>query len=495
MGWSRARDWSVVFVFAFAVYALTASRGAQWQDSGWHILRIVSGELVHPLGLALTHPLHYWLGRAAIRVVPLEPCLTITLISSLAAAVAVANVYGCVRSVSGSVAAAIFAAASLGLAHTFWRMATVTEVNTITAALLAGECWCLARFCSTGRRRALWGMLLLNGLGLADHPLALLTTPVLAAVVIHGLMRRSVRGRDAAIGLALWIVGSAPYTGLVLTEIVHSGDVAGTVCSALFGHSFAGEVLNTSVSGRMLLISLGFAALNFPNLLLPLAGLGIARSRAAGIPMVLRRALAAGLLIHLVFALRYNVVDQFAFLVPSYVLLCVFGGLGFAQACRDGHANKRHAVAWAGVTLLCATPVVYAFVPGLARRFHVLQSVERHKPYRDDYVYLFTPWSIADRSAERMSREAVRLASTDGLIVVEDDMASFAIRYRRLRDKLTGVTVGTRIDPAILGEAMRDDRPVVLVPKNTSETPMSVPAGRWARSGDLYILKASDVQP
>ena len=88
--------WLAVLVVCLVLYCLTANRGAQWQDSGSHILRAVTGELIHPLGLALSHPLHHYLARLATLAPGLDPCLAITLISSLAAAVAVANTCGCV---------------------------------------------------------------------------------------------------------------------------------------------------------------------------------------------------------------------------------------------------------------------------------------------------------------------------------------------------------------------------------------------------------------
>ena len=81
-------DWLLVTAAAFSLYTLTANRGAQWQDCGLFILNIVQGELVNPLGLALTHPLHYWLGRLAIWPGVLEPSFAITLVSSLGAAAA-----------------------------------------------------------------------------------------------------------------------------------------------------------------------------------------------------------------------------------------------------------------------------------------------------------------------------------------------------------------------------------------------------------------------
>ena len=110
------RGWLAFFLVFVVLYASTASRGLQWQDSGLHIWRIVTGELLHPLGLALSHPLHHWIGRFVVTFDLIEPCFAITLISSVAAALAVANTYGCVLTLTRSRMAGVFAAVSLGLA-------------------------------------------------------------------------------------------------------------------------------------------------------------------------------------------------------------------------------------------------------------------------------------------------------------------------------------------------------------------------------------------
>ena len=131
------KGWIALFLVALALYAATASRGAQWQDSGHNILRIVTGESLNPLGLALSHPLHHWLGRLVILPNILEPCFAITLISSLAAAFAVANTYGCVCVLTRRREAAVLAAVSLSLANTFWQKSTGAETYTLAPALLS----------------------------------------------------------------------------------------------------------------------------------------------------------------------------------------------------------------------------------------------------------------------------------------------------------------------------------------------------------------------
>ena len=486
------RGWLAVFALALAVYALTANRGVQWQDSGSHILRAVTGDLYGSRGLALVHPLHHWLARCAVVLNLWEPCLAITLISSVAAAVAVANTFGCVLTLTGCRKAALFAACSLGVAHTFWQMATLTETYTLAAALLSAECWCLAIYSMTRRRGALWSALLFNGLGVANHLLAGLTTPVLFFVVAYSMRKRCFGWKNAVVAVVLWVLGSLPYSGLVLVSMFRSGEIVGTIRSALFGHSYADEVLNTSVSARLVLFALGFILLSFPNMLMPAAVHGLVRGHRSSLPAMVRRAFAAGLLTHVLFIARYNIVDQHTFFVPAYVLCAIFGGIGFALVERQARTRVRTIFVTAATITLIVTPVLYAFVPGVARHFGVLRDVQRNKPYRDDYQYIFSPWSRFEQSAERMSREAVELAGISGLIIVEDAMAGFAVRYRALRDGRENIQILKDISDLSLAEAVRAGKTIVVVPLRRDRPKTQIPerGGAWRREGDLWVFDA-----
>ncbi|MFH0983848.1 MAG: glycosyltransferase family 39 protein [Planctomycetota bacterium] len=481
------RGWIAVFAVFLGLFAATANRGAQWQDPGHHILRIVTGQSINPLGLALSHPLHHWLGRLAVRPDVVEPCFAITLLSALAAAVAVANLYGIVLALTRRRRAAVLAAVSLGLANTFWQLATLAETYTLGAALLTGECWCLVKYAQGRQRKHLWTMLLLNGLGISNHLLALLTTPVLVFILLHGWRKREIRGIELFVAAVFGIVGTLPYGALIAAELVRTGDIWGTARSALFGHYFSGNVMNTSLSPRILLVSVGFVGLSFPNLLLPAAAYGLARARSVGIPPLARRALAAELILHAAFTLRYNIADPQTFLLPLYALLCMFGGVGFAAVGHWRHSKAKRGVLAVALVLLTTTPVVYAVFPPLARHFHLLRSVARNKPYRDDYIYLLVPWSVVERSAERMSREAVEGAGEHGLIVVEDSMAAFAVRYRALRAGRSALEIICPPDSTAMLRAIESGRPVILVPANAGAPSTPPPFGSWQRAGDLYL--------
>ena len=138
---------------------------------------------------------------------------------------------------------------------------------------------------------------------------------------------------------------------------------------------------------------------------------------------------------------------------------------------------------------LCATPVFYAAAPTLIARTGILASRIHNKPYRDDYVYLFTPWSLVETSADTMSRHAVALARGNGLIIVEDPTAQFAVRYRVLRDAEKNVEVVQPVAAkARSAEAVAAGRAVVLVPLDRDNPSFDPSPHRWKRDGDLYLL-------
>ncbi len=480
--------WLGVALGAFALYAATAGRGVQWQDSSHFMFKIATGDLLGNLGLALTHPLHHWLGRAAVAIAGPQP-YAITLVSSLCGALTVANVFGCVRSLTRRPAAALFAAGSLALAHTFWRLSTITEVYTVGAALLAAVCWSLSSYGRSGDRRALWLACLLNGLGVANDMQSGLTALVLITVGIQEARERRITLGDFAVATVLWLAGAAPYAALVVNQLVASGDLAGTVRSALFGTMWHNEVLGFGISRRAILVDVGYPLLNFPNLLLPAAVLGMVRARDLGVLPVVRWALFGILGVQSAFALRYDVVDQYTFFLPMYVMLSVFGGIG-AWALLQSRPPRRW-LAVSAVLLLVATPVTYAAATALARGSHLLAGFVRNKPYRDDYVYLLTPWAVADGSAEQMSSHVLELAGPHGRIVFEDWMGHYAVRYGALLrgwdDPKSTWWQEAGVD-AFIRDAVASGHPVVLIPWDRDRPQSVPPIGRWRRDGDVYVL-------
>lgn len=188
---STRRIWLIAFLVAALLYGATADYGPQWQDSGWQQWRILTGEIDHPAGLVVTHPLQFWLGRLFLILPFGHPAGRSTLVSVLGGAIAIANLAAFGWIVTRRLSAAAIPAIALMLSHTFWQHATHTESYTLVAAVLTFEWICVAMRCLGGSRWWLVAAMAANGLGVANHLLAGLSTPILLGVWGWEIRRKS----------------------------------------------------------------------------------------------------------------------------------------------------------------------------------------------------------------------------------------------------------------------------------------------------------------
>jgi hypothetical protein len=254
---------------------------------------------------------------------------------------------------------------------------------------------------------------------------------------------------------------------LILMEILSVGEPGAVLHSALFGYSFQEQVTGLLPDPRILGISAGFLILSFPLIPWVLAVQGVRRHFRTWTPVI---ALA---LIHLLFFFRYNVIDQYTFFIPVMALLALFAGLGMAEISTPW-------VRRVCVSALLLQPLGYAVMPGLVRASGVMTSLERHKPYRDDYRYLFWPWMVAETSADRLAEDASGSAGPGmGLVAVEDPMAYYAVAW-----KMSERGHAIRL---IQGRSPEQAGVKVWVPAR-SDTPVS--AG-WKKQGEVWIRDRS----
>lgn len=500
------RVWCGSCAVALVLYAATANRGPQSQDSGWQQLRIVTGHIEHQFGLPLCHPLHYYLGRLAVTLAGshLEPALAITLVSSVAGAIAIANIAATIVVLTRRLFPALLAAGALMFSHTLWQHATHTESYAIVAALLSGEWLCLACFVTTGRAGYLLLLALLNGLGIANHLLAGLATPVDLVVLLWAWRRRRLPGSLLVLAGALWLAGATPYSVLVLVHLVKTYDFGGTVHAALFAEFYARDVLNTDVNPRMLLLSCGYLFYNFPGLTIPLALGGLAaRKRVAG---AVKWPLLAQCALYSLFVVRYPITDQYTFFFPVYMLLVIFAGVGLAHvAAGASRAVQRSVFAFAALTAVW-TPLVYLTTSHLLAQRGALASLITNKPYRDGYRAFFIPWGIGANHATRLNEAVHELAGDRGVVVVADHMQIFSLWYGQAVGRLP-ISMSIRHvkhtdAPDVVAEqwnwvnsARLAARPVVLVPRERDKPTASIPGARWERHGDIYRLVGLDPLP
>jgi len=433
-----ARHYVAVLCGALALYIVSCAPGALWQDSGLIQYRIWHNDIEGFLGLAISHPLFYILAIGA-KYIPLgEFAHKVNLLSAIAAAVAVANMFLLVRLWLGRNFPAVIAALTLAVSHTFWRHASIIETYTLWTALFLAELIMLLQYTRTSRVRYLYWLGFLNGLSIAVHMLASIPLLCYAAFVIFLLAKKEIRPKDLGILALLWIAGALPYEYLIVKNIIQTGDVTGTLASAAFGHRWQGAVLNASVSTKIVKENFLYILLNFPtpNFLLFFAGcFGLFKmSPGRGF----RNVVLALTVLFFLFAFRYTVPDRYAFFIPFYCMVCILTGLG-TYLLQQRMSRKVFVFLLLFLSLL---PVgVYAAVPALAGKMQLNIGTRNDIPHRDDYEYFLWPWKTGYNGAERFADEALSLAEADAVIYADTTTVAPLLYLQEVKGKRPDVKI------------------------------------------------------
>jgi hypothetical protein len=454
------RGYLAAFVLAALLFGLTTQRGVSWQDSGVFQWRLRTFDLTGRMGLALSHPLLVVLGGAWAKV-PVGPmAFRLNLLSAAFGGLAVANVVVLVRRLApGRSAAAWLAGGTFALAHTPWWLATICESQALLAAIFTLELHVLV---SLVRRPAVRSAALLGlvaGLGFSTHNLALLALPAYVGTAVWLCLRRRLRWVGLAQMGVGWLAGAALMLALVASKASADGWGA-AIGSALFGQGWRGAVLGLPL--RPAARGVGYVLYNFPNLALPLmaAGLWGLRRHLPG-PVAAAMIYLAGA--YFLFAIRYDVPDQFMFFLPFYAMVSVLAGLGLAWVRSVASRARLVRAAAAGVLL---TPVVYAVAPAAWQRAGLPLPGRKDLPYRHPAAYWLTPWKHAETSAETFARTALRRLPP-GATLVADSTSLYPLRWVReaegLGRRLRLLPLG-RAGPAAVPHGTRDvfvvsDRP------------------------------------
>lgn len=431
---------------ALGLYFATCSRVVEWQDSGIHQYRILTGQLEHRWGLALTHPLHFWLGRAALAVPLGSPEFRLNFLASLWGAVGVGLLAATVFALTGRADAACLGAAVLAVSHSYWQMSAMTETYTLAGALLTLEWYLLTHYARTGRPQLLVAIFAANGLHVADHLFGLLSLVTYAVLALV----RVARGRLRWVWLLgcglVWAVASAPLWTLVLRYYAQTGSWKATLCSTFFGGTWAepgwaAHVLNTRLTGGLVGIAALTLGYNFPSPAMPVALVGFLRSWR-GPARTFRRVLLGQTAIFGVFLGRYPIVDLYTCFVPICLLVALWFGLGAARILeRSSGRNARGA--WLGVLLLSVVmPVaVYVGFPLVARERLWMRARLRDIPFREEYTHFFRPWRMVDHSPADFSRAILDTAGPGGWVLADPTTAYPVASTYRLHGGPGGVRI------------------------------------------------------
>ncbi|MHC4862855.1 MAG: protein O-mannosyl-transferase family [Planctomycetota bacterium] len=403
----------LVLAAAGALYVLTCAPTILWQDSGLLVYRIWHNDIEGNLGLALAHPLYVMVGIVIKSIPAGDLAYRINLMSAVFGAVTVANLFLLVRLWLGKTLPALVSAITLAVSWTLWQSAVVAEVYTLYTAHLFGELILLLQYTRTRRKTYLCLLGLLNGLAIANHLWGAISLACYAVFLVVLLARRQIKPRHLGLAVILWVIGAAPYEYLVIKNIIMSGDVAGTLSSAVFGNLWQRSVLNMSVSLKMALENVVFVLLNFPtpNFALLLVGLWALGKKA---PNRSFANIAATLLVlYFLFAFRYTVADRHVFFLPFYCIAAILVGLGADIALER---CNRKSLAFLVLAFALLPIPSYFMTPELARKAYKPLGQRRQRPYRDEYTYFLQPWKTGYRGAERFASEALDMVEENAVI-------------------------------------------------------------------------------
>ena len=359
----------------FALYALTAQRGLGWGDSGEFQYRVLhcTGVLSGCDSFATAHPLYVALAKAVCRT-PFH----ITLLSAFFGALAVAGFHLCSRNLGMTVA--------FGLAHAMWWMSCVAEVYTMSLAFMAFETFFLLQYLRKRTFGWLVALVFLNGLHCTLHNLALLSLGVYAAVLL--LRRREVGFAawtvETLAAIGAWMAGASFWLHAALTRGVADVLVGG------YGKQALGFLpANTTVTA----FNLALSAMSF---FAPLAVWWWSRHPRKGHPPVgagpsLGWPVTALLVLHFVFFVRYFIVSQFTFVLPS-----VF--FAYLLASRFALGRER------AIPLAVLQVLIPLMACQLLQMVPVPSWRSGHK-YRNEATYFALPWKFNDDSADRCAAE------------------------------------------------------------------------------------------
>jgi hypothetical protein len=419
------KSYLAVFVLAAALYIASCAPASLWQDSAMLQYRIWHNDIEGGLGLAQAHPL-YCIIAIAIKYIPLgEFGYRINLISSIAAAFTVANIFLLLKLWLGKNTPAVLTAITLALSHTLWQQASIAEDYTLYTALLTAELLFMLQYFKSGRIGYLYLLGLFNGLAIATHLLGIIPLTCYVVLLATLIVRKQINIKNIALIVLLWLVGASPYEYLIVKNIITTGDLTATLASAVFGSGWQQSVLNTSLPSKIIKENLILIAYNFStfNGLFFFAGLYALKKLSP--TRSFKNILLALLVLFFVFAFRYTVPDRYVFFLPFYCVGSVVGGAGFGLFITQPKRKILRGI----VFVLALLPVpTYIIAPAIAQEVQFKLPLKRNIPYRNDYIWFLRPWKTADRSPERFANEALKIVE-DSAVICADGTTVYPLWY------------------------------------------------------------------
>jgi len=407
---------------------------------------------------AWDHPLYIMLGHLLVKALPFIDALwLVNFISALFGAASVTLVFVLCYRFTESTLASGYAAFSLAVSHTFWWHSSTPEVYTLFVFLLLMSFTFFDQFERKGKYADLTYSGFFLGLAASTHLLAFLAIPALGLYFLLSKSYRrfnSLKVRTLLCPLIGFLAGFSIYIiqfarmlrNFPLDEIM--GPVVGTTFLSQL------TTLNPLLLGKSLLTWLFLLIVQFSpfGVILGIAGI---RSVFRNGNLYLIKVFAY-FMVYMLFGIFYQVTDQFAFFLSSYVFWAILMGIG-AQRIFSTRPQKISSLAYGILALIIlGTPFFYGSLPALAKKAGLNDAVigipQIGSGLRDGLAYYMNPNKHGDFDAYNFAHETLIDLPPNSIVIAEwytDTDEYFVFRYYV-------AIAGFRPDVTVLGWPTQD---------------------------------------
>lgn len=374
---------------------------------------------------ATSHFLYNNLNHLVILLFPnWDPVRLLTGLSTTYAILTLIQVYRAALLLHPNRLAAALATAVFGLGFTCWRQAVIIEVYSLNSLLVASMILHMLQSRGGESKDQILTVSFWYGLALLTHIQNILLLPAYLLFIWY----RSVQSRKVTgIGVALLLGISSVLILLPVFLQTHS------IASVFFDNQYQDTVLSLNMRdlGMGTLRSLGYLGYNF-HIFFLCTGYGIWYLFRQDKKLLASAALF-GLPIWL-FAMRYNVSDNYVFFLTPYLVLALISTLGFAELLKRIRSSRSWVLA-GSVSLIPA--IVYGLILVAALQIPQIQQFDKQAQPKGGLAYYLWPGQSSSADPLELAAEIYRHSNiSQESIFPGFDRYEYAIRYLKNRGSL-----------------------------------------------------------
>lgn len=500
----------LVALASLLFYLFTLAPTVLWGDDAFFQRTAFTGEL-RPDGGG--HWLWLQVARLFVQIPVGDVAFRSNLLSAVAAACTIFVLYAAAREAGLRWDGATVAVISLAVGHTFWMHAVRAEVYTLFTLFVALHIWLWARWQpGHGLRtrgflrgsRPLYVGALLFGITLLAHQMAVFLVLAWALLVLAN--SATLHRMHLAKATALFLMGLAPFFAVIYVQIITVSHISWLEAIRLYfthaGSDFGPSLLNLSLATLLGDIAnwLLFTGLQFGSPVIVLLIWGI-HNRLRSRPSPFWVALFAFYCIDVLFSISYRVNDRYVFLLPGYVALALFCGVGWQLARKEissrwawmaRRTSGRLALA-AGILVITAMPVTaYYLAPRVMMALDINPMDVRKLPGRDPNHFFLWPGK-AGYTGARQYGEQTLAALPPGATLIADHTPFETLLYLQevvgMRQDVRLIAIEPEDDLGELLDSLPTDSAVYLADSNPAYYNLrSLPEAALAASGTLFRI-------